>query len=469
MNLLGLAMGTDSLGAVWQAAGLMIAMIGVTAFATTRAERLFGVLCVAACPVIITLITAQKWQMLPAAGLTVAVAMVVDRRRQFDSRTALLVFGCAAFAAGSKYSFLLSASVVGLLGLYVAHRAGRLRASLLMLLACGACLVVPVFARNLVFYGDPLSPLLERWRPGGDPAVIAFARYLRECGWEVSWQTLLLLPWHLIVSLKPSTLQDVLGIGVLVFVLFVRRGGNSTLRLAALAALVVFLLDLAFAQLTPRFFFEPYLWCAVVAVPVPASRLKAFFTRALTVQGVLVATVAVYLGVPLFGGALTPARRDRVMTIMTAGYAEAKWLDAVLPRDAVVLENFRYRVLMPRRFVAGDRYLASSGRGGWSLPVMPMGDRYPWGKEPTLEQALAAFIREQGVTALVTQYPITESLYQALVSRYGMPLAEPAQFQAAARSVFNRRHITRLIVFGINEADLSASQRHTSADLTTQK
>jgi hypothetical protein len=468
INMLGLAMGTDNLGAVFQATGLVVAMIGVTAFATTRSERLFGILCVAACPVILTLVTAQKWQMLPAAGLTVALVLLVDRRRQFDSRTALLGFGCVAFAAGNKYSFLLSASVVGLVGLYVASRAGRLRAALLILIACGACLAAPVFARNLVFYGDPLSPLLERWRPGGDPAVIAFAQHLRQCGREVSWETLLLLPWHLMVSLNPSTFQDVLGIGVLVFSLFVWRSGNDTQRLVILAALTVFLLDLAFAQLTPRFFFEPYLWCAAIAVPVPSSRLKAFFLRALTAQGMLVAAVAVYLGGLLFGGALTPAWRERAMTVMTPGYAEAKWLNTVLPGDAVVLENFRYRALMPRRFVAGDRYLPPSAGGGWMWPEMPIGDRYLWGKGPTLEQALVAFIREQRVTVLVAQYPITESLYQTLASRYGMPFAGPEQFRQASRSIFNRWKVTGLIVFGLDEAGRSASQRHLSERLQSQ-
>jgi hypothetical protein len=308
--------------------------------------------------------------------------------------------------------------------------------------------------------------------------VVAFAQYLREwnenCGYMqecegTNWQTFLLMPWHLMVSLKPSTFQDVLGLGVLGCVLCVWRGGHGMPRLMALAALAVFLLNLALGQLTPRFFLEPYLWCAAAAVAVPAQCLKAWFVRALTAQGVVVAAVAVYLGGQLFGGALTSAWRERVMTAMTAGYAEAKWLDAVLPEDAVVLENFRYRVLMPRPFVVGDRYLTSSGRGGWWWPVMPIGDRYLWGKGPTLEQALTAFIEEQGVTVLVTQYPITESFYKALVSRYGAPLAGPAQFQAAARSVFNRRKVTGLIVFGINEASRSASQRHISADLSAPK
>jgi hypothetical protein len=33
-----------------------------------------------------------------------------------------------------------------------------------------------------------------------------------------------------------------------------------------------------------------------------------------------------------------------------------------------VLESIRYRALMPRHFVVGDRYLPSSGRGGWAWP-----------------------------------------------------------------------------------------------------
>jgi hypothetical protein len=323
--------------------------------------------------------------------------------------------------------------------------------------------------RNLVFYGDPLSPLLERWKTGGDPAVIAFAQYLHVgILWDGSWQSYLLLPWKFFVSLQPSTFQDVLGIGMFVFFLFVRRAGDGPHRLVALAALVVFLLDLAFVQLTPRFFFEPYLWCAAVAVPVSASRFKAFFVRALTAQSVLVAAVAVYLGAPLFGGALTPVWRDRVMTVMTPGYAEAKWLDAVLPHDAVVLENLRYRALIPRRFVVGDRYLPSSGRGGWSWSATPTGNPYlTWGNGPNWEHALAEFIREQRVTVLVTQYPIMESLYPALASRYGVPLAGPAQFPAAARSVFNRRRVTGVIVFGLNEAGQPANQRHASDDIST--
>ena len=143
----------------------------------------------------------------------------------------------------------------------------------------------------------------------------------------------------------------------------------------------------------------------------------------------LVAAVAVYLGALLFGGALTPAWRDRVMTVMAAGYAEAKWLDAVLP--ARCRRTRKFSLSRPdATTLCGWRPLSACQRWRWMVVACDaIGDRYLWGKGPKLEQALAAFIREQRVTVLVTQYPITESLYQSLASRYGMPLAGPAQFQ----------------------------------------
>ena len=77
LNMLGLAGGTDGLGAALQAAGLAVALIAVMAFAKGREDRLFAVVLVVACPIILPLITNQKPQLLPVAALTVALVIVV--------------------------------------------------------------------------------------------------------------------------------------------------------------------------------------------------------------------------------------------------------------------------------------------------------------------------------------------------------------------------------------------------------
>jgi hypothetical protein len=114
-----------------------------------------------------------------------------------------------------------------------------------------------------------------------------------------------------------------------------------------------------------------------------------------------------------------------------------KWLDATLPPDAVVLEDFRYRALLPRPFVVGDRFL--------HMDV------------PNWKQQLTAFVKENRVTALVMRYPIESPPYSWLATRYGTPLAGPAQFRSAARSPFSRGGWTGWIVMRLN-VDVSASQ-----------
>ena len=438
LNMLGLAAGTDGLGAAFQAAGLIVALVGVTAFAKTRADRLFAVLLVVACPVIAPLIINQKPQLLPVAALTVAVVILVQRSKRFDPPTAFLAFGCVAFAMASKHSFLLTGGVVVLMGLVAAVRTQRLRLALLTLAGCFAVLAAPVFARNFVFYGDPISPLLERWRPDGDPAVIAYAQqYLRDYGGPVTLGRLARLPWELVVTPRLGLLHEALGLGMFGFLLALReRGSTRQLLLAALAASA---LVVALGQPTPRFFLEPYLWCAAAVAAVPSRSLKSLLFMALTAQAVLVAGVAVYLGVLLFPGALTQTERERVMTLMAPGYAEAKWLDATLPADAVVLveEEFRSRALLPRLFVVGDRF--------------PLMDESNW------KQHLAEFVKEKQVTVLVTPYPIKGAPYRWLATRYGTPLAGPVRFRNAARSPLNRGRLTSWIVTRLN-VDIAAAQ-----------
>jgi Protein of unknown function (DUF1420) len=429
LNMLGLAAGTDGLGAAFQAAGLIIALLAVTAFTKTRADQRFAVLLVAACPIIVPLVINQKPQLLPVAALTVALVIIIKRFNTFDLTTAVLAFGCAAFAMASKHSFLLTGSVVMFIGLVAAVRSQRPGLGLLVSAACFSILAVPVFARNFVFYGDPLSPLLEQWRPDGDPAVIAYAQgWLRDAAGPVTLEKLARLPWDLVVTPRLELLHEALGIGVFGFLLALRERGP--IRQLLLAALAAFALVVALGQPTPRFFLEPYLWCAAAAAAVPWRPLKSLFLVALTAQAVLVAGVASYLAVVLFPGGLTQTGRERVMSLMAPGYAAAKWLDATLPLDAVVLDGFHSRALLPRPFVVGDRFLLTD--------------------EPNARQQLSELVKKKQVTVLVTHYPINDSRYEWLAARHGTPLAGPAKFREAARSPFNRGNSTSWIVTSLN-------------------
>src|SRR5262245_27949815 len=158
--------------------------------------------------------------------------------------------------------------------------------------------------------------------------------------------------------------------------------------------------------------------------------LKSLFFVALTAQAVLLACVVCYLGAVLFPGALTQTQRERLITLTTPAYAEAKWLDATLPLDAVVLEGFHYRALLPRPFVVGDRVL--------------------YANESNWKQHLTEPVKEKQITALITRYPVESPPYRWLATRYGTPLAGLAKFRDAARSPLNRGNLSEWIAIRIN-------------------
>jgi hypothetical protein len=82
--------------------------------------------------------------------------------------------------------------------------------------------------------------------------------------------------------------------------------------------------------------------------------VKRVLYYGLLLQSVGTSAIAVFAGVSLFPGALTPTTRDTVMHRFARGYSAAQWLDRSLPPAAVVLGNGWSHVLMPRRYISAD-------------------------------------------------------------------------------------------------------------------
>jgi hypothetical protein len=342
LNLLGLAAGTDGFGAALQFAGLVIASVALGALATTSRDRVVAWLVVVSCPVFAFLVASQKPQMLPAAGTTVALVLAVKRFDDFAREDAFLVFVCAAFAMACKTSFLLTAGFVVLLGLVAAWRSGRLLAAFGIAAVVVGVALGPLLARNYAFYGDPIPPFLERFKAHPDPALLEFAQTLREMGGEHTLATFLMLPLTLVGTIHPAAITSVLGLGTLAFLPAVRTPGRARMFLGA--ALAAALTCVVLGQLAPRFFLDPYLWAGVALGGASWGRLKKVVVAGIFVQGAVAAVIGLFCLIFTFPGALSSGLRERVLTRFAAGYPEGKWLDQLLPPDAVVSQaNGRFR------------------------------------------------------------------------------------------------------------------------------
>jgi hypothetical protein len=414
LNLLGLAAGTDGLGAALQFAGLVSAAVTAAALAPTPRDRRLAWLLVIGTPVAAYLVPNQKPMMLPAAATMIAVVLAVRRFERFGRVEALLAFTCAAFALSCKLSFILSGGFAILMGLLAARKSNFLARGLGIAAAAIALIWVPQLARSFLFFGDPISPFLERLRPHPDPQVLEFAKYLHEASGEHTFANLLRLPLAMLGTVKVTELTTPLGLGALAFIPALSAKGRPRLLLwAALAAAGTCLF---LGQIAPRFFLEAFLWAGAALAAAPWNRAKKLVAGGIVVQGCVSSALALLGAVLLFPGALTPHLRDAVLTRSSPGYPEGKWLDEVLPKDAVIVEpQGRFHLFSPRPFAVAD-------------PAMVDDD--PAAGDELLRQLIQRF----GVTHIVDDGSSHTRPYRRLEKRCGRLLVPPPSFPLAARN-----------------------------------
>jgi hypothetical protein len=289
--------------------------------------------------------------------------------------------------------------------------------ALLVAVSTFALIAFPVFFRNYLFYRDPLSPMLESFKEHADPVITTFAGYLRDFGGDRSLHHLVRIPWNYIVTTKPWQLTSVLGVGSLAIVLAIGRRTENVDILAA--AIGVTLVTVVFGQLQARFFFEPYLWAGLLAVLASWGLRKRFIFALLSVQLVLTTAVALFAAWNFFPAALTTSAREDLMTRMTVDYALARWLDGVLPADAVVATDRVSVSLVPRRVVPVD--------------FAKMAIQSPIDASQQRDRVRSVLSKARANMLLVT-LPIESSPYDWLVSSLDRPRVVSPPFADATRN-----------------------------------
>jgi hypothetical protein len=387
LNLLGLALGTDSLGAALQMTGIPILLAALWPFGQSSRDRSFAAIAVLACPVVIALSTAQKPQLQAIAAVVLALAMLYRRTRILDRGTLVLAIGCCAFAIACKHSFLLSAGIVMALAFLLAARRQITRVAILSIVASLSILALPIYIRNIAWYSDPVSPMMEGWKANPEPAVIALRDFIYDLGHEPHPHQRPLVALDMVATAVPGRIRTVLGIGILAFLPALKSG--SPARSLLLFPLLFCAAWLPLGQLSSRFFFEAYLAAAAAAVASPWSLLKRLLYWGLGLQALVVIVLVWFSAITFFPAALVPAWRERIMTRSVVGFADAQWIERNVPRGHRILATTWAHLFLPRPYASMEYaiFLEQSG--------LPLEAR----RDLLLQQ-----IERHGLTAVVVDY-----------------------------------------------------------------
>jgi hypothetical protein len=229
-----------------------------------------------------------------------------------------------------------------------------------------------------------------------------------------------------------GTLCVVLGLGpLLVFAGLKEAREHLIPRILLGCTAVVVVCILAFSQAQARFFFEPYLWIVAAGAASAWTPGKRLLFKLMIGQLFIVALVALFGAATSFPGSLTASWRDRVMSRESYGYAETRWLNQVLPPEAVVLTDLRSSALMPRPSLSSNMFFFNLSHPD----------------ELARFKALAVAAQ---VNTLVTLFPMSPEIASTLAPGLGEAIAGPKEFYRGVRNPWNRGTTDKLMAFRFN-------------------
>lgn len=413
LNLLGLSAGVETVGAALQWLALAILLINILVFPARRWKRLGVALAFASMPLMLFLVPTQKVQLLPAVAVCVAAMLLVRFQRRSMHSVEMLAFVCLCFAVICKHSFVLTAGILGMFWLYCSWRRGEALSSFLKMILVYGVVALPFHAWNLVIYGDPLPPMLEAFKSCPNPFMVNLAHFVRSYQDNHFW-----FPLGLVIPASGGAICTVMGIGVVV-ALFDPRRLSRTGRFLVLLAVVQVITMVLLGQKSARFFVEVYGVLLIALLASPRVRMQRWQMGVVWLQTFLTLAVALASLWLLGPGIFTREGRDKVMTRCSHGYAICKWLDHVLPPEAVIVASNNGNYFMPRPFVPYVLFQHAN----WN--------------DPDQLQRLRVLARAGGVNTLVGPPAVTNKFKQ-LGFEVVREWAPSGVFPVAARNPFNQ-------------------------------
>ncbi len=421
LNLLGLANGCASLGAFLQLLSLGWMLLACLDFMRGD-QSLPALMLVLGMPALIALLPGSKHLLTGACCTTVCFLYFLKYGRAASLKGFLLALAALLFAIGIKYSFLISG---GLLAVYALLR-NESRIFPKLLSAAGPALLFcgPLFLFKLYRFHDPLAPFgTGAW--GNDPVVTWFCGFVRnytESGFR--------FPFSVLVPSHYGAVSSVLGWGFVMLILcciVCFRAYKAEVAMILLLCTLTLLLG----QATSRFFIEPCLWALPLWLSFSARhRLGRVVTRIGQAQFFLTLPLSLYLAWSLGQGVLSGSQQDAVMSRNGSFYDAAKWVNATLPHDALLLTDIRSRALL-------------------AMPVFPIEYHYARNVgKPEVHLIDSLLGSEYGLRYIAVIDPDSQ-----FIRKYCTALvAGPRTFRHATRNPFNRGSF-RMSIFRAKAAD----------------
>ena len=141
------------------------------------ANKKYFILAVLSCPLLLFLISTQKYH-LTAASIVFCSIIFILNKSKLSNLDIICLVGSLIFAVGSKFSYIIPCGLIWFYLAYKCYNLGRIKNLIIYsFISFIFILILPLYLKNYLFYGDPLSPILEIFKNNSDQNIINFINY----------------------------------------------------------------------------------------------------------------------------------------------------------------------------------------------------------------------------------------------------------------------------------------------------
>ncbi|CAN1593636.1 Protein of unknown function DUF1420 [Candidatus Pelagibacterales bacterium] len=358
LNLFGLHFGSDNFGQLLQFLGLLIVLLSGSIFLNKEKKIFFSVL-IFSTPLLLFLLSSQKYQMLSSSLLFFSIILLINSYKNFNLFylfTSILIF---LFSTSNKINYVIPVCLISLVWIYIIYRKNKylLLKFFFVFLFLFSIFLFPHYYINYLFYGDPVSPILESFKSNPDPIILDFIKseknfdYLPESSFFYNFS-------KLFFTLNIGDISRVIGFGFFP-ILFLKYNLLSKTNKILLIFIIITFFTYAITFLgIGRYYLDIYFINSFLIASI-MHQIK--FIKAMKIvlfaQLFFVTIFLLYAMISLFPGSLTKNINHSVKIKTSEGYALSVELDKLLPKDSKILVfNYRSYSYLPRDFISGQYF-----------------------------------------------------------------------------------------------------------------
>ena len=362
LNLLGIIVGSKNFGQILQFSSLLIILLSLFSLDLKKYEKLSNIknfnLILFSSPIYIVLIYSQKYQILGSS--IVFLSLILLKHFHETNSKGIISFICLAisFVISLKHSFLIPGFILFLILIFYSYKKKQLKFTFLNLFFFFTIFSFPYYLKNFIFYGDPISPILEFMKIDKNQNILAFAKSITIAETKLNLKNFPTFVLNFFSPISLSAIFNFFGFPALLIFLLTRfkKFKNKYLLFFISTNLFFFLI---LGQTSIRYYTDiilaVFLICTLNLEYIKNSIIfqniiKLNFYQSLAI--IIINFVIFFVYVPK---GFSVIAYNKVLQNYALNFNEILWIEKNTPKGSKILsENIRSNALHKRSFLAQD-------------------------------------------------------------------------------------------------------------------